>query len=93
MKVSARQQALGRVPHNGDLLEAAESAGFDLIIVADKNLRYQQSLADRKLEVLELWTNHRPTLEKCFDHIRKAAESLHPGAFLALGEPPPSDAS
>jgi hypothetical protein len=30
---------------NGDLLEAAERAGFfDVIVTADKNMRYQQNL-------------------------------------------------
>ena len=67
---------------NGALLEAAESAGFDLFIVADKNLRHQQNLAGRRLAILELWTNHRPTLEKHFSAIRAAAEGLRPGSIL-----------
>ena len=29
---------------NGDLLTAAEQAGFDAFLTADKNLRYQQNL-------------------------------------------------
>jgi len=28
---------------NGDLLRVAEEAGFDVLVTADKNLRYQQS--------------------------------------------------
>jgi hypothetical protein len=28
---------------NGDLLSAAESDGFDVILTADRNLRYQQT--------------------------------------------------
>ena len=50
---------------NGDLLRAAEDSGFYLLIICDKNLRHQQNLAARRLAILELWTNHRPTLEKC----------------------------
>ncbi len=34
---------------NGELLRVAESAGFDLFIICDKNLRYQQNLASRRL--------------------------------------------
>ena len=34
---------------NGVLLTAAKNAGFDLFILADKNLRYQQNLTGRKL--------------------------------------------
>ena len=54
---------------NGDLLNRAEREVFHVLIVADKNLRYQQNLATRKIAILELWTNHRPTLEKYFPEI------------------------
>ena len=69
---------------NGELLAVAESAGFDLFILADKNLRYQQNLTGRTLAILELWTNHRPTLEKHFPLIRAAAESTAPGEYGSL---------
>ena len=72
---------------NGDLLAAAESAGFDIFILADKNLRYQQNLTGRRLTILELWTNHRPTLEKHFAHIRAAVELALPGSYTRLESP------
>ena len=69
---------------NGALLTAAENAGFELFILADKNLRYQQNLTGRKLAILELWTNHRPTLEKHFARIRASAESVQLGQYVVL---------
>ena len=72
---------------NGLLLTAAENAGCDLFILADKNLRHQQNLTGRRLAILELWTNHRPTLEKHFSLIRAAAESIQPGEYRALESP------
>lgn len=72
---------------NGELLAAAENAGFELFILADKNLRYQQNLTGRKLAILELWTNHRPTLEKHFPEIRTAAESAQPGEYVVMEMP------
>ncbi len=72
---------------NGVLLTAAENAGFDIFILADKNLRYQQNLTGRKLAILELWTNHRPTLEKHFPEIRTAAESVQQGVYLVMEAP------
>jgi hypothetical protein len=69
---------------NGDLLNAAEAAGFDLFIIADKNLRYQQNLTHRRIAILELWTNHRPTLEKHFERIREAANRISSGEYLRL---------
>jgi len=32
---------------NGTLLQAAEEAGFDLLLSTDKNIQYQQNLKDR----------------------------------------------
>lgn len=72
---------------NGELLQRAAQDGFNLFIVADKNLRYQQNLKDRKLAILELWTNHRPTLEKHLDVIKLAAERISPGEHVVLETP------
>jgi len=72
---------------NGDLLRVAETAGFDLLIICDKNLRHQQNLVARKLAILELWTNHRPTLEKHWLLIRQIAEAMRPGEYRALPAP------
>lgn len=72
---------------NGDLLDRAEREGFQVFILADKNLRYQQNLSTRKIAILELWTNHRPTLEKYFAKIRDAVEKLAPGEYLILEAP------
>jgi len=72
---------------NGELLEAAEHAGFALFIVADKNLRYQQNLSARRIALLELWTNHRPTLEKHFPAIRAAVARIKPGEYSVLEQP------
>ena len=72
---------------NGGLLRQAELAGFDLFVICDKNLRYQQNLADRRLAILELGTNHRPTLERHFPLIQLSAESMQPGEYRALPTP------
>ena len=72
---------------NGALLRAAETAGFDLFIICDKNLRHQQNLAGQRLAILELWTNHRPTLERHFSYVRQAAETMKPGEYRTLLPP------
>jgi predicted nuclease of predicted toxin-antitoxin system len=69
---------------NGDLLDKAEREGFKVFIVADKNLRYQQNLSSRRIAILELWTNHCPTLEKHFTEIRTAIEKLSAGEYFIL---------
>jgi hypothetical protein len=49
---------------NGELLDSAERAGFDLFIVADKNLRYQQNLSPRRIA-------HSRALDQPSSHPRK----------------------
>ena len=51
----ARAQDLGwdRLS-NGELLTAAEQAGFALLLTTDKNIRYQQNLAGRTIAILVL---------------------------------------
>ena len=39
---------------NGVLLDAAEAAGFEIFLTADKNMRFQQNLAGRKIAVVVL---------------------------------------
>ncbi|HEY5297536.1 MAG TPA: hypothetical protein VIK59_06400 [Verrucomicrobiae bacterium] len=72
---------------NGDLLDKAEREGFQVFILADKNLRYQQNLSNRRIAILELWTNHRPTLESHFAEIRVAVEKLSAGEYFILEIP------
>lgn len=72
---------------NGELLQRAESAAFDLLIICDKNLQHQQNLTLRGLSILELWTNHRPTLEQHFGLIRQHAETMRPGEYRVLLAP------
>ena len=72
---------------NGELLSAAEKSGFELIIICDKNMRYQQNLTGRTIAILELWTNHRPTLEIHWSAIRAAVDSIHPKEYKTLPAP------
>jgi hypothetical protein len=39
---------------NGELLKAAEQAGFDLLLTTDKNMAAQQNLKGRKIAIVVL---------------------------------------
>lgn len=39
---------------NGELLDAAEAAGFDVFLTTDRNIRYQQNLTGRKIAIVIL---------------------------------------
>ena len=45
---------------NGDLLDAAETDGFDVFVTADKNMRYQQNLSGRRIALVVLGTPQWP---------------------------------
>lgn len=65
--------------HNGELLDRAEVAGYQLLITTDQNLPYQQNLADRRLAVLVLLSTSWPRLQLRITDIRAAIDGLAPG--------------
>ncbi len=69
---------------NGDLIAAAEAAGFDILITADSNIRYQQNLAGRHIALIVLSTNIWPTIKAQPDAILKAADSVQPGTYTEV---------
>ena len=52
---------------NGELLDAAEAAGFEVLITSDKNLRHQQNLSSRRIAIVEL----RRTVSACLPTTRR----------------------
>src|SRR4051794_3037099 len=48
---------------NGELIVAAEEAGFDVLLTTDKNMRYQQSLTNRRIAVVVLENAQWPFLK------------------------------
>lgn len=70
---------------NGDLLAAAEAAGFAAIITTDQNLRYQQHLASRQLAILVLTTTDWRRIRAETERVAKAVDALRPGAYVELG--------
>ncbi len=66
---------------NGDLLRAAEEAGFDVLMTADQNLRYQQNLAARKMALLIPPSNHRSVLRPLVPAILCTLATIQPGAL------------
>ena len=68
---------------NGALLAQLEGK-FNVFITADKNLRYQQNLSDRKLAIVELPTNRLPFLRPIFPRITATVESIAPSAYVQV---------
>ena len=69
---------------NGDLIAAAEAAGFDVLITADKNLEYQQNMATRHLAVVVLDYNRWRRVQQNVDRISKSVDLASAGRFIRV---------
>ena len=72
---------------NGDLLLAAEEAGFDVLVTADKNMRYQQNLAGRKIALVVLGTPQWPIVRLHLARIAAAIDGAKPGSYVEVELP------
>jgi hypothetical protein len=52
---------------NGELIRAAEAAGFEVLLTTDKNMRYQQNLTGRKIAFVVIGNQQWPTLRRYAD--------------------------
>ena len=69
---------------NGALLDAAENAGFDLLLTCDQNVRYQQNFTGRKLALVVLSSNHWPTLRRVAARIGSAVDFAQRGQIVQV---------
>ena len=69
---------------NGDLLRSAERAGFDVVVTADKNMRYQQNLEGRRIALVVLSTPQWPVVKKNLDKIAAAVGSASAGSYIEV---------
>lgn len=72
---------------NGELLAAAELAGFEVFVTTDKNLRYQQNITGRRLAVVILGTTSWPRIERHAQRIVTAIGQSASGAFTEIDVP------
>ncbi len=72
---------------NGDLLAEAERAGFDVFVTGDKNIRYQQNLAGRKIAIVVLSTPQWPVVRLHTAKIAAAVAAATPGSYVEVEIP------
>jgi hypothetical protein len=72
---------------NGDLLTEAERAGFDVLLTADKNIRYQQNLTTRKIAIVVLSTPQWPIVRLHTEKIAAAVNAAVPGSYVEVNIP------
>ena len=72
---------------NGDLLAAAEAAGFDVLLTTDTNIRYQQNLEGRKIAIVVLGTQQWPELQPHVQLVVAAVNAAAPGSYAEVHVP------
>ena len=72
---------------NGDLLTAAEAAGFEVLLTTDKNLRHQQNLKDRKIAVVVLGRQQWPQVCPQAQRVVEAINAATPGSYTEVEIP------
>ncbi len=74
---------------DGALLAAAERGGFGVFVTGDCNIRFQQTLAGRRLALVVLGTDVWPVVRGHGERIAGAVERVGPGAYVEVPIPPP----
>jgi len=69
---------------NGELIAAAEAAGFELLLTTDKNMRYQQNLKGRKIAFVVIGNQQWPTLRR---YVERAINAATPGSYTEVEIP------
>ena len=72
---------------NGELIERAESAGYEILLSTDKNIRYQQNLTRRKIALVVLGNSQWPRVQLHLDKIVAAVNACAPGSYTEIEIP------
>jgi len=71
---------------NGELLKAAEAAGFEVFLTPDKNIRFQQNPM-RGIAVVVLGNPQWPVLRRHVDQVVAAVKAARPGTYVEVEIP------
>jgi hypothetical protein len=73
---------------NGALLNAAQEAGFDLLLTTDRRIRYQQNLKARRVALVVLTGSTRwSVVRQHADRIALAVSPAAPGSYAEVEIP------
>ena len=72
---------------NGELLAAAEQAGFDLFLTTDKNMRYQQDSTGRKLAIVVVCNAQWPVMRLHVQRVVAAVRAATAGSYTEVHIP------
>ncbi len=72
---------------NGELLDRAEEAGFEVLLTTDQSIRYQQNMSNRQIAVVVLMNTNWQRIARNTEVVRIALEGLQPGELREVPIP------
>ena len=84
----ARARGWGEL-ENGDLLKAAEAAGFEVLVTTDKNISYQQNLTNRQIAIVVLGAGRWSLVKPHVEQVVLAVNEAKTGSFAEVEVPLP----
>jgi hypothetical protein len=69
------------------LIAAAEAAGFEVFVTTDRNRKYQQNLAGRRLAIVVLLTTSWPRIRQALPAIVEAVDVATAGTYREVSVP------
>lgn len=83
---TSREQGWSRFA-NGELLKAAEDAGFDVLLTTDQNMRYQQNLKGPKIAIVVLGKARWRLIKVALAQVSVAVNAATPGSYTEVEIP------
>jgi hypothetical protein len=72
---------------NGELLKAAEDAGFEVLLTTDKNITAQQNLKTRAIAIVVLGNSQWRIVQRHVRKITTAVSAATPGSYSEVDIP------
>jgi hypothetical protein len=72
---------------NGELLKAAEEAGFALLLTTDKNMASQQNLKSRTIAIVVLGNSQWRIVQRYVRRIAASVNAATPGSYVEVDIP------
>lgn len=89
--VTVQEQGWANVK-NGKLLRAANDAGFDVFVTADKKMYYQQNFDGLRISAVVVPSNRKSQVQKSVPALLQSLAHLVPGQKVVMDLGPDSDA-
>lgn len=72
---------------NGDLLNAAERDGYEVLVSTDQSLKYQQNLPARRIGIVVLLTTSWPRIQGAIPSVVSAVDAAVAGGYTEVEIP------